>query len=172
MYEFFMEQSSIDFRYIFSLKFQHSPQGSGLNLYSCYSKHNYTRPSSDSSSSVGILGGETREKLRRIEVTVNILFFLVKCLDVPPAHTHKLTSCPLPLYFRNIQWITFTCFSLTTRCQKFEVRSVSLELRVETDWLECAAPQTKVTLLASRYQICHTIVTDFLFKPHTCNNGC
>jgi hypothetical protein len=41
MCEFYMEQSSIDFGYIFPLITKHSPQVSSLNLCSFYSKHNY-----------------------------------------------------------------------------------------------------------------------------------
>jgi hypothetical protein len=75
-----MEQSSIYFGYIFPLKSKHSSQGPGLNLCSCYSKHNCTRPSSDPSSSKGISGeGEvdmgTSGKVRHIEVTENIPFY-------------------------------------------------------------------------------------------------
>jgi len=83
VYEFYMEQSFIDFCYIFPLKSKHSPQGSGLNLCSCYSKHNCTRPSGDPSSSPGISMGaggggwmETTWKIRHIEVTENSLFYV------------------------------------------------------------------------------------------------
>ena len=51
VYEFYMEQSCIDFVYIFHPKFKFSPHKSGLNLCPCYSKHNCTLPSSDPSSS-------------------------------------------------------------------------------------------------------------------------
>ena len=50
VYGFYMEQSSVDFGYISPLKSKHSPQGSGLILCSCYSKHNCNCPSSDRSS--------------------------------------------------------------------------------------------------------------------------
>jgi len=54
VYGFYMEQPPIDFGYVFPLKSKHSPQGSGLHLCSCYSKHNYIRPSSDPPSPQGI----------------------------------------------------------------------------------------------------------------------
>jgi len=62
--EFYMEQASTDFVYIFPLKSIHSPQGSGLNLCSCYSKHSYTLPSSDPPPSQRISGGEGNEDNR------------------------------------------------------------------------------------------------------------
>jgi len=42
------------------LKSKHSPQGSGLNLCSCYCKHNCTRPSSNPPSSRGVREGGWR----------------------------------------------------------------------------------------------------------------
>jgi len=54
VFEFYMEQSSVDFVYISSLKNNHSPQWSGLNLCSCYSKQNCTWPSNDPPSLQGI----------------------------------------------------------------------------------------------------------------------
>jgi len=51
VYEFYMEQPSIDFGYIS----KYSPQVSGLNLCSYYSKQNCTRLSSDPPSSRIIL---------------------------------------------------------------------------------------------------------------------
>jgi hypothetical protein len=56
VYELYMEESSIDFGYIFPLKSKHFPQASGLILCSCNDKDKHTRPSSDPSSSRGIWG--------------------------------------------------------------------------------------------------------------------
>jgi len=49
--------------------------------------------------------------------------------------------------------------------QKFKVRTVSRDCRVEADWLKCAAPQTK--LLCWPADI-HSVI----WSPHTCNKGC
>ena len=40
---------------------------------------------------------------------------------------------------------------------RFQVRPVFPDCRVEADWLKCATPSNKVTLLASRHPFCHTI---------------
>jgi len=40
---------------------------------------------------------------------------------------------------------------------RFQVRPVLPDCRVEADWLKCAAPPNKVTLLASWHPFCHTI---------------
>jgi hypothetical protein len=116
MYEFYMEQSFVYFGYIFPLKSKHFPQGSGYNLCSCYSKHNYTRPSGDPSSSQEILvcvcvcvwvggGGGWRQQERYVisKLQRTASFILVESLDVSPEHTHKLTPCRLPSYFRKIR---------------------------------------------------------------------
>jgi len=89
VFEFYMEQSTVDFGYIS----KYSPQVSGLNLCSCYSKHNCARPSSDPLHLREYRGGggkgmETTGKIRPIEVTENILFFVVESRDVPTQHTH------------------------------------------------------------------------------------
>ena len=40
---------------------------------------------------------------------------------------------------------------------RFQVRPVLPDCRVQADWLKCAAPPNKVTLLASRHPFCHTV---------------
>jgi hypothetical protein len=40
---------------------------------------------------------------------------------------------------------------------RFHVRPVLPDCRVEADWLKCAAPPNKVTLLASRHPFCHMV---------------
>ena len=68
VYEFYMEQSSIDFGYIS----KHSPQVSGLNLFSCYSNHNCARPSSDPPSSRIISRWEGRDGDNREDTSYRI----------------------------------------------------------------------------------------------------
>jgi len=122
---------------------------------------------------------ETTGKISQIEVTENNLFY---CSQVTwcstrththtHTHTHTLPSHPLPWYFRQICVDNVYLSFFNHALPKFKVRPVSPEFRVAGDWLKRAAPQTWVTLLASRYQFCHTIPARFLLKPHTCNNRC
>ena len=73
--------------------------------------------------------GETG-KIRHIEIAENILFYSSRVTWCSTrSHTQQFTSWPLPWYFRNIRWITFTCLPLIMRSQKFVVRSVSPEFR-------------------------------------------
>jgi len=142
VHEFYMEQFSIDFGYIS----KYSPQVSGLNLCSCYSKHNCTRPSSDPPSSSVIWGEgglgvmETRRNIPQPEVTESIILFVVDSRDVPPQNTH-IYILPAPLIPRKIRVDKFSCISLITRFQKLKVSPASPDVRVEADLLKCAATQ-------------------------------
>jgi hypothetical protein len=143
MYEFYMEQSSVDFDYIFLLKSKHSPQGSGLNVCSCYSKQNC-----NGLLRIFLHNRDYRERGWRqqgrhfISKLQKTHFISVETLDVPPPHTQLyIPPAALIAYFRNIRWITFTCLSLITHSQTFKVRSALPEFRVEADWLKCAAPR-------------------------------
>ena len=84
----------------------------------------------------------TTEEIRHIEVTENILFIVVESLDVPSEkHTHLHSARCLDTSERFV-WVNFSRPSLITRCQQFKIVPVSLDFRVEGDWLKCAAPQT------------------------------
>ena len=123
VYEFYMEQSSIDFGYILPLKNKRSPQGSGLNFCSCYSKHNCTRPSSDPPSSQGISrgggdGDNRKDTSYRSYRKHPLLLQSSHMMFQQSTHTHNNLH---PTSWRGtseiILWMTFTCISLITRCQ-------------------------------------------------------
>jgi len=116
-----------------------------------------TRPPSDPPPSQGISGGmETTGAIHEIKVTENSLFYCSwNIWSSTKAHTlpaHCLDTS------KRVTWITFSCPSFYHALPKFKVRPVSPDFRIEAHWLKCAAPQTKITLLAIRHPFCHTIL--------------
>lgn len=73
------------------------------------------------------------------------------------ARAHTFTSCSLPWYLQksHVDNVFLSFFNHTL--PRFQVRPVLPDCRVEADWLKCAVPPNKVTLLASQHPFCHTI---------------
>ena len=69
-------------------------------------------------------------------------FIVAESLDAPPERTHLHPARCLNTTER-VAWITFSCLSLIRRC-KNSVRPVSPDIRLEADWLKCAASQCKL----------------------------
>ena len=93
-------------------------------------------------SSQELSGGmETKRKIRQIKVIENSLFYrspVVWC----STRAHKFTSCSLPCYFRKSRVDNVYLSFFNQASPEFKVRSVSPVLRVEAEWLKCAASQT------------------------------
>ena len=77
-------------------------------------------------------------------------------------HQSTHTSCPLPWYFWKGRVDNIFLSSFYHALPKFKVRLVSPNFRIEAHWLKCAAPQTKITLVASQHPFCHTILAPHL----------
>ena len=88
------------------------------------------------------------ERYVKLKFQKTASFILVESLDVPPEHTHLHSP-------ERFEWMTFSCLSFMTR--QNSVRPVSPDCSVEADWLKCATPPNKVTLLARRHPFCYTI---------------
>ena len=143
----------------------------------CFNRLPCSQPSSDPPSSQGIWGGvggwRQRGRYVKLKLLNTACFIVVKSLNVLyHQSTHTLTSYPQPLHSRKIFAGNIFISFFNHALPKFKVRPVSPDFRFEADWLKCAALQTWVTLLASRYPFCYTIPAPFLLKPHTWNKGC
>ena len=120
MFVFYMGKYSIDFGY-FS---RHSPQSSGINLYSCYSKHNCTRPSSDPPPSRVIWGAEWVEwrqdgKYVTPKLQKSILLCcgrFTRCSTRTHPHLHPAPCLDSPERF---VWINFPVFSILCLTRDF-----------------------------------------------------
>jgi len=93
---------------------------------------------------VGV-GWRQQERYIKSNLQKTTSFIVVESLDVPPEHTNLHPA-------RRVDNVFLPFFN--QRCQN-SVRPASPDFRVEADWLKCAAPQTEVTLLASRYPLSH-----------------
>ena len=101
MYEFYMEQSSIGFGYIS----KHSPQVSGLNLCSCYKKHNCIRLSCDPSSSrrTSKRGGGRWEQQGRYVISNGKHPLFCSPVNWCSTTKHSFTSCLFPWHSGKIR---------------------------------------------------------------------